>query len=76
MSDQTDSEIIAQKLAQGTMTIYQLLDHWYMKYGVPEEEVLIAKDHIQKLEKDKTNLNSCVEKLEQQVVGLIYKNRG
>ena len=50
MSDQTDDEIVYQKLEQGNMTIYNLLDYWYMRYGVPEYELKFAKDYIMKLE--------------------------
>ena len=51
MSDQTDDEIVAQKLEQGNMTISQLFDYWHMKYGIPEFERDFAKDYLNKLEK-------------------------
>ena len=50
MSDQTDDEIVEQKLEQGNMTIYNLLDYWYMKYGLKENEIEFAKKYIKKLE--------------------------
>ena len=50
MSDQSDDEIIYQKLVQGNMTIYNLIDYWYMKYGIKEYEKEFAKEYIKKLE--------------------------
>lgn len=50
MSDQTDEEIVAQKLIQGNMSISQLFDYWHMKYGIPVFERDFAKDYFKKIE--------------------------
>lgn len=50
MSEMKDDEIVATKLNNGSMSIYGLLDYWYMKYGIDEYQKEVAEKYIMKLE--------------------------
>lgn len=50
MSDFSEDELVATKLENGSMNIYNLLDYWYMKYGIKKYEIEFAKEFIMKLE--------------------------
>lgn len=46
MSDLDLEEIIATKLDNGSMTVYDLLQHWEMKYGIPSWQIDYVKEEL------------------------------
>ena len=48
--DLNDEDLVATKLDNKSMNIYDLLNYWYIKYGVPQFEIDFAKEYIKKLE--------------------------
>lgn len=48
--DLSEDELIMTKLDNKSMSIYQLLNHWHIKYGVPQTQIKYAKEYIKKLE--------------------------
>lgn len=52
MSDLSEEEIIYTKLDNGSMTIFDLLDYWYIKYGIQKYQIDIVKNYISEVTND------------------------
>lgn len=52
MSDLDEEEIIYTKLDNGSMTIFDLLDYWYIKYGIKKYQIDIVKKYISEVTND------------------------
>lgn len=52
MSDLSDEEIIYTKLDNGSMTVFDLLDYWYIKYGIKKYQIDIVKKYILEVTND------------------------
>lgn len=48
--DLSDNDLVNTKLDNGTMSIYGLIDYWYMKFGIEEYQRDYAKEYIKNLE--------------------------
>lgn len=61
MSDQTDEEIIFTKLNNGSMTIDQLLDFWFIKYNISKWQIDYVKKELENGQKKRKG--SCNSKI-------------